>query len=149
MFANRLVLDTNVCLDLFVFRDARWASLHAALAAGTVVAFTRADCRAEWLLVLHYKHLALDSRRIADCITEFDAMISAMPIPAESDKHAFAGLAPLPQCSDPHDQKFLEATRDSGAAMLITKDKALLKLANKCRRLGLFQILKPEAWIAT
>ncbi len=32
--AERMVLDTNVCLDLFVFNDARWAPLLAALESG-------------------------------------------------------------------------------------------------------------------
>ena len=46
---QRVVLDTNVCLDLFVFRDPRWAALQAALEQGTVEAYTREDCRSEWL----------------------------------------------------------------------------------------------------
>jgi hypothetical protein len=48
-----IVIDTNVCLDLFVFRDPRWAPLLAALEAGTVRAVTRADCRDEYRIVLH------------------------------------------------------------------------------------------------
>ncbi|MGV3656140.1 MAG: PIN domain-containing protein, partial [Noviherbaspirillum sp.] len=52
----------------------------------------------------------------------------------------------LPQCRDKDDQKFLELARDAGAAALITKDKALLKLAGKARRAGLFAILTPQAW---
>ncbi|HEU4777610.1 MAG TPA: PIN domain-containing protein, partial [Telluria sp.] len=43
--AQRIVLDTNVCLDLFVFRDPRWSDLLAALESGAVEAVTRADCR--------------------------------------------------------------------------------------------------------
>jgi predicted nucleic acid-binding protein len=53
----------------------------------------------------------------------------------------------LPVCSDKADQKFLELARDAGAEVLITKDKALLKLARRrprpacsrscCRKAGL------------
>jgi predicted nucleic acid-binding protein len=43
--AKRIVLDTNVCLDLFVFNDPRWAALLAAIESGEVEAVTRADCR--------------------------------------------------------------------------------------------------------
>jgi hypothetical protein len=32
--------------------------------------------------------------------------------------------------------------------MLITKDKALLKLARKTLKAGLFQTVTPEAWVA-
>jgi fructose-bisphosphate aldolase class 1 len=31
--------------------------------------------------------------------------------------------------------------------MLITKDKALLKLARKTQKAGLFQIVTPEVWV--
>jgi len=44
---KRIVIDTNVCLDLFVFQDPRWASLLAAIESGAVEAITRADCRAD------------------------------------------------------------------------------------------------------
>ena len=44
--AKRIVLDTNVCLDLFVFKDPRWDGLLAALESGAVEAITRADCLA-------------------------------------------------------------------------------------------------------
>ena len=52
----------------------------------------------------------------------------------------------LPVCKDKDDQKFLELSRDVKADVLITKDKALLKLARKTRRDGLFAIMTPEAW---
>jgi hypothetical protein len=47
----------------------------------------------------------------------------------------------LPVCTDRDDQKFLELARDAGAAILITKDKALLKLAQDAPRPGLFRIM--------
>ena len=53
----------------------------------------------------------------------------------------------LPVCTDRDDQKFLEVARDARAAVLITKDKALLKLARKTARAGLFRIMLPEAWV--
>jgi predicted nucleic acid-binding protein len=52
----------------------------------------------------------------------------------------------LPVCTDRDDQKFLEIARDAGAAILVTKDKALLKLAKKTAREGLFRIMTPELW---
>jgi predicted nucleic acid-binding protein len=53
----------------------------------------------------------------------------------------------LPVCTDRDDQKFLELARDANAGILITKDKALLKLARKTAKEGLFRIMLPEAWI--
>ena len=141
MIPKRVVLDTNVCLDLFVFRDPRWALLLAALKDGSVEAVTREDCRMEWLVVLTYPRLPLDSESRSRSAAEFDALITCMAPPS-------TGLAQarLPICSDPDDQKFLELARDTHAAILITKDKALLKLARKTVGAGMFQIIRPEAW---
>lgn len=143
MIQNRIVIDTNVCLDLFVFRDPRWAALRAALQERTVHAVTRADCRMEWLKVLEYRHLPLDERSRPQAIAEFDALIACLApeqSPARSD-------IKLPVCTDPDDQKFLELARDSDARVLITKDKALLKLAKRTQRAGLFSIVTPERWM--
>jgi putative PIN family toxin of toxin-antitoxin system len=137
--AQRIVLDTNVCLDLFVFRDPRWADLLAALENGAVEAVTRADCRDEYLIVLHYAHLPLDETTRPLSAARFDQLIKVVaPAPA---------LVRLPVCTDKDDQKFLEVARDAGAEILITKDKALLKLARKTAQAGMFRIMVPEAWL--
>lgn len=138
----RIVLDTNVCLDLFVFRDPRWLRLMQALTNGDVEAVTRADCRMEWHIVLGYAHLGLDEAMQMRISAEFDALIKvcADSIPDPSIK--------LPICRDTDDQKFIELAYQSGAKMLITKDKALLKLARKVQKAGLFQIMTPEMWLS-
>jgi predicted nucleic acid-binding protein len=56
-------------------------------------------------------------------------------------------LVRLPVCTDKDDQKFLEVARDGAADILITKDKALLKLARKTANAGMFRIMVPEAWL--
>jgi putative PIN family toxin of toxin-antitoxin system len=134
-----IVLDTNVCLDLFVFHDPRWAPLLAALESGTVQAVTRADCRNEYLAVLHYPHLPLDEASRPRAVERFDALIQVVAPNSRA--------IPLPNCSDRDDQKFLELARDAGAAVLVTKDKALLKLARRTAREGLFRIMLPDAWV--
>ncbi len=139
---NRIVLDTNVCLDLFVFRDPRWQPLLAAMQAGTVETVTRADCRTEWTLVVAYRKLGLDAGAQAQAVAEYDRLIALLEFPAAEAPPA------LPRCKDPDDQKFLELSAASGAGCLISKDKALLKLAGKMRRLGSFDILSPAEWLA-
>ena len=136
---KRIILDTNVCLDLFVFHDPRWAGLLAALDSGAVQAVTRADCRDEYRVVLHYAHLPLDEASRPVAAARFDALVKVVAPPLQALR--------LPVCSDRDDQKFLEIARDAGAAVLITKDKALLKLARKTKQAGLFNIMLPEAWI--
>lgn len=139
MIPNRLVLDTNVLLDLFVFHDPRWAALLLALQQGKAQAVTRADCRDEWHHVLRYPHLPLSEETRPAAEAQFDALISMVT--------AAAGSTPLPACSDRDDQKFLELARDAQASMLVTKDKALLKLARRTAKAGMFRILTPEAWV--
>jgi len=50
----------------------------------------------------------------------------------------------LPGCRDPDDQKFLEIAGAAGAATLITRDKALLRLARHRLVRARFAILTPE-----
>jgi putative PIN family toxin of toxin-antitoxin system len=139
---SRVVLDTNVCLDLFVFRDPRCAALYQALRSGTVEAVTRADCRREWEIVLEYPHLPLDEEARMRSATEFESLIKCLG----AGELAAQNTARLPVCRDPDDQKFLELAQDAAAKTLITKDKALLKLASRCARAGLFHIVTPEKW---
>jgi putative PIN family toxin of toxin-antitoxin system len=135
---KRIVLDTNVCLDLFVFRDPRWSALLSAIESGAVEAITRADCREEYLVVLHYKHLPLDDDSRPLSAARFDELIKVVTPPVSGVR--------LPVCSDRDDQKFLELARDANADILLTKDKALLKLARKLSKAGMFKVMVPEAW---
>jgi putative PIN family toxin of toxin-antitoxin system len=136
---KRIILDTNVCLDLFVFHDPRWAPLLAALEAGTVQAVTRADCRDEYLIVLHYSHLPLDEATRPVAAARFDELITVIAPPVSGVR--------LPVCTDKDDQKFLELARDAAVDVLVTKDKALLKLARKTAQGGMFKIMVPEAYL--
>ena len=49
----------------------------------------------------------------------------------------------LPRCEDPDDQKFLELAWRANARYLVTRDKALLKLARRVSRLGALRVLAP------
>ncbi|TFW25595.1 putative toxin-antitoxin system toxin component, PIN family [Duganella callida] len=135
---KRIVIDTNVCLDLFVFKDPRWSALLDALETGAVEAITRADCRDEYNIVLHYKHLPLDDDSRPLAAARFDQLIKVVAPPASGVR--------LPVCSDKDDQKFLELARDGQADALITKDKQLLKLARRLAREGMFKVMLPERW---
>lgn len=136
----RVVLDTNVCLDAFVFDDPRAATLVAALTAGEVEAVTRADCRDEWLGVLSYPALKLDEVRRAEAAARFDRLVRLLPNPD------VALCMSLPRCRDPDDQKFLELAASSGAAVLFSRDAEVLRLAKRTVRDGLFAIVRPEDW---
>ena len=140
--AERIVIDTNVCLDLLVFHDPRWQRLLLALQQGRVSAITKTSCRDEWLAVLHYKQLPVTDDNRPAIIQAFDALITCLDLPPATGN----GLI-LPICTDPDDQQFMELARDSQATHLISKDKALLKCAKRVSKAGLFQIVTPENFI--
>ncbi|MFZ6747676.1 putative toxin-antitoxin system toxin component, PIN family [Undibacterium sp. Ren11W] len=141
MTPTLVVIDTNVCLDLFVFNDPRWVPLLEGLKNGNIKAVTRADCHNEWLAVLEYPHLPIKTEHKKNIIDMFDKFIQVVAPPEKS--------VLLPRCSDKDDQKFLEIARDTNAKVLITKDKALLKLARKIQILASYSILTPEKFLST
>lgn len=138
----RIVLDTNVCLDLFLFRDAQSAALLESLQRGLVQAVTREDCRAEWLRVLHYPQLPVDDGNRAEVRAAFDALVHCLP----PDRATIPPAVRLPRCGDDDDQKFLELASAAGARWLLSKDRELLKLDRRTRMLAQFSILTPQAW---
>jgi uncharacterized protein len=133
------VLDTNVLLALWLFRDPAVSPLQAALEAGTVQAVRSAATDAEFAEVLARPELfAVVPERQAALLGAWQAMATLVAV-IES--------APW-VCRDPLDQKFLDLAVSAGAGWLITRDQDLLKLARKARRRGL-QIATPATWIAT
>ncbi len=137
----RYVLDTNVCLDLFVFDDPQCASLLAAIKAGEIEWVTREDCRAEWQAVLAYPQLKLSDEQRERAIQIYDTWAHGV-FSSDAAQHD----AVLPRCSDRDDQKFLELAQQAGAVALLTRDDALLRLARRTKRDDLFVILLPGLW---
>lgn len=138
---NRLVLDTNTVLALWMFRDPALETLRAHVADGCVGLLSRSDALEELRRVLAYRQFdladALQTRTLAD----YQTRLLALTEPAVE-------AAPLPTCRDADDQKFLEIARDGAAQALLTRDKALLRLARHRLVRDRFAILTPEAWQA-
>jgi uncharacterized protein len=139
----RLVIDTNVVMDLLHFDDPQSRPLRAALAAGSVVCYANAATLAELARVVGYPAFALSAEAGERLCAEYQAL---------AQRHdAATPIEPLlPRCSDRDDQMFLELAARTGAVWLISKDKALLKLARKTATR--FRIARPEqfvTWLAT
>lgn len=128
----RLVLDTNVVMDWLHFRDPATHALGAAIAAGTVTCLADAATLDELARVVTYPEFGLAADAQAQLLADYRRCVTLLS----------AGEAPrLPRCKDPDDQKFLELAARSNADLLISKDKALLRLKG---RQGLaFRILSP------
>jgi len=131
----RLVLDTNVVLDLLHFDDPAVAPIRRALQAGRAACIGNAACRDELAHVLGYPQFKIPGHEACRLLEAYDALVQ--PCAAAAQR-----LPPLPLCRDPNDQKFLALAQAAKADLLVTKDKALLALAKKSARLG-FRIATP------
>jgi putative PIN family toxin of toxin-antitoxin system len=135
LFPPRVVLDTNVLLDFWVFDDPRSRALREALDAGRIQALRDGATVDELAEVLSRPRFGLEAVRQMALLRDWDRLALAEP--------AALGASPL-RCADPLDQKFLDLAASARADWLVSKDKALLKLARRARTLGL-AILLPEA----
>ena len=132
--APSAVIDTNVLLDFWVFEDPGAAPLRAAVEAHRVHVLRSDACVDEFSDVLDRPALRVAATERCEILRHWHAL--ATPV-----SRIFS--APL-ACTDPHDQKFLDLAHTVRADWLVTKDKALLKLARRAHRAGL-RILPPMA----
>ena len=136
MVPTTIVLDTNVLLDLWVFDDPGVASLRATLASGACVALRSRATDAELADVLARAQFDLSVARQRALLAGWNE--TARPVER---------VFPAPwQCADPHDQPFLDLAFTARAQWLLTKDKALLRLARKAKSTGLL-ILAPARFV--
>jgi putative PIN family toxin of toxin-antitoxin system len=125
----RVVLDTNIVLDLWLYQDPATPDLQAALSAKSVQWLATHVMRDELERVLAYTHiaerLALGALTAEDILREFDAHAVLHPV---APKALFV-------CKDADDQKFIDLAAQH-KAQLISKDKAVLTMRNRMARLG-------------
>ena len=131
-----VVVDTNVLLALWLFRDPVVEALHAAFASGQLRPVGPAATDAEFAGVLARPELfSVEPERQLRLLEAWQAVATL----AEASQ-----VAPW-TCRDPLDQKFLDLAFSTQAGWLISRDRDLLKLARKARRQGL-SIVTPENW---
>lgn len=127
--ASAVVIDTNLVLDLFVFRDGAVQALHAALRQGSVRWLATAAMRGELERVLGYPRvlprLAPPGPSAHDVLAAFDrwATVVAPAAPASV------------RCRDPDDQPFIDLAVAHGA-LLLSKDAQVLGTARRVALLG-------------
>ena len=124
-----VVIDTNIVLDIWVYQDPATPALSNALEEGKLKWLATAPMREELLRVLDYPHIA--QRRNRDGV-------SAEAVLARFDRlaqiHPIAPKAPY-VCKDEDDQKFIDLAA-AHQALLLSKDKQVLRLTNRLARLG-------------
>jgi len=124
-----VVIDTNIVLDMWVFDDPRSRPLNEALHSGGLRWLASAEMREELLRVLGYPHLVqrmvLRGVSAPDVLAQFDRYAHSVPS---------AERAPY-VCNDADDQKFIDLAV-AHQALLISKDKEVLRMKNRLARLG-------------
>jgi probable toxin-antitoxin system toxin component, PIN family len=130
----RTVFDTNVLVSLLVFRDPRYAGIWSAWLDGRLTVMSDAEVAAELAQVLEYPQFAARCNP-ASAYEEYRCRV-----------HMLGPHAPmkLPRCRDEDDQKFLLLAAAGAADILVTDDKALLRLRRSKLR---FAIERPAAFI--
>jgi len=135
----RIVLDTNIVLDLLHFTQNDAQALLPLLEAGHFIALADTSTLDELARVVTYPQFGMDAAAGAALLARYRSMIEEI---------AAGESPPLPRCKDRDDQKFLELAARGGAEALISKDNALLKLRRR-KTLG-FAIHAPAdalAWL--
>ena len=129
MTAVRVVLDTNIVLDLWLYKDAATPALLEALESKSVQWLATQVMRDELERVLAYTHivsrLGFSQLKAQDILAQWDAHAQLMPV---APKCQFV-------CKDGDDQKFIDLAAQH-QTQLISKDKAVLTMHNRMARLG-------------
>ena len=127
--AAPVVLDTNIVLDAWVFKDPATVPLLQALADGQLQWIATAPMREELARVLAYPQIAkrLDHHQIpaAAVLAQFDAQARMVAVPAKASV----------TCKDPDDQKFIDLAV-CHRALVLSKDQAVLCMAKRLLALG-------------
>jgi putative PIN family toxin of toxin-antitoxin system len=124
-----IVLDTNIVLDLFIFADPATPALRAALDAKSLRWVATQVMRDELERVLAYAHIlprmAYYQVTAEDVLAHFDARVELLAV---APKARYV-------CKDADDQKFIDLAV-AHQTLLLSKDKAVLSMANRLRPLG-------------
>ena len=144
------MLDSNVWIDILVFDDPHTRPIRAALERGALCALIDARCQGELAYVLDYPQFAkraIDKPAALDTLARLTHLIDP-PAPDDNGNDAATPIKPLPQCKDRDDQKFIELAHRGGAQWLVSKDRAVLKLARRVERDFGFRIAQPAQFVA-
>ena len=127
--SSPVVIDTNIVLDIWVYQDPATPPLLQALKKGELRWLATPPMREELLRVLDYPHIAQRRERdgvsAQDVLAHFDGL---------AQMQAVAPKAPY-VCKDEDDQKFIDLAV-AHQALLLSKDRHVLRLTNRLARLG-------------
>ena len=139
--APAVVLDSNAVFDWLLFQNPDGLAIGAALAAGRMRWFATASMRDELTHVLARGELGRWRPDPVAIQASWALHCAEWPSPENPDPTGRF------RCTDPDDQKFIDLALACHARWLLTRDRAVLKLAKRLRTAGI-EVLTPTAWAA-
>ena len=135
-----MVLDSNVWIDILVFDDPATRPIRAALEARTLEALIDARCLNELTHVLDYPQfvrMAVDKTAALATVARLSQLIAPEP-PADDARRC-------PNAATATTRSFSNSRMRRGATWLVSKDRAVLKLARRTARDFGFRIAAARA----
>jgi hypothetical protein len=135
-----IVIDTQSLFDWMVFRNpvcARWDELLGGHSWEWIFTF---EMKAEFDFVAAKgfgERWPVDAAAVAATWSRLGRRLDTPPPP---------GAAARLHCTDPDDQKFIDLAIVARAHTLVTRDKALLRLARKARERHGVRVCTPGTW---
>ena len=115
----RVVFDTNVILSALLFRSGRVSWIVPLWRCGLLIPLVSKESVSELIRVLAYPKFALTQLERQAVLEAFLPYAETVKTRPKND---------LPDCRDPHDQKFLLLAACGNADKLVTGDKDLLSV---------------------
>ena len=129
------VLDTNVVLDLWYWKDPASRELMHALRKKRITAVSTVSCLKELAVVLARPVFALTDQAQEAILTDVLACVRVVRASVEG----------LVRCRDGEDEKFLNLAYEVRADLLLTKDKRVLRAGRKLAARGT-KTMRPADW---
>ena len=132
---TKVVLDTNIWLDLLLFKDINLNYIINAIHQKHLQVYACQKMYDELARVLHYPQFSKYNHDINQCLEQFNNYVIYLATPPN--------LAIPVKCKDIDDQVFLDFCGLYNINFLISKDKQVLKLAKNMRKLGV-KVIPPN-----
>ena len=136
-----IVLDTNVALAWLLFGDPSVASLSAAIKRRQVNWIATVQMRDEFADVLRRGLAAARGADPETTLVAWDGHVNHLRTPQTVPRCLAL------HCADPDDQMFVDLAHAAGARWLVSRDRAVLRLARRAAAFGI-AITAPEGWSA-
>lgn len=131
----RAVIDTNVLMDFWRFRDPRALPLLALLEKGAFAAVRDDETENEFAEVLGRPQFGVPLAEQKRILALWHGL-----------SHRISETLPAPfGCPDPLDQKLFDLAYSGKASLLVTKDRLVLKAGRRTRKAGLLTALPEDA----